>query len=248
MRRMCTMSWLREGGGYHVFFNRDERRTREPAEGPSMRTSGPVALLAPRDGTAGGSWLATNEFGLTVALLNGYLGADSASGPPTGEWTSRGHLVMELAAARDVDSLVERLAATDLSTYRSFHLVALDDHGERLAHWTDGRLTRDDPAGIRPPLVSSSFRFDEVTASRVAHYRETLASAGASPLAASLAYHRSHLPERGAYSPCMHRDDARTVSFTWIRVDERFVRMRYSPDAPCRGWPPGAEQRLERRD
>ena len=37
-----------------------------------------------------------------------------------------------------------------------------------------------------------------------------------------------------AYSPCMHRADAETVSFSWAVVSPREVRFLYLPVAPCR--------------
>ena len=57
------------------------------------------------------------------------------------------------------------------------------------------------------------------------------------PLELHLAYHASHLPERGPYSTCMHRPDARTFSFSWLRLDGSSVEYRYTPRSPCRGIP-----------
>ena len=243
------MSWQRDGdgAGYDLFFNRDEKRSRRPAEPPVVRRVGSTAVLAPRDGEAGGSWLTTNEHGLTLALLNGYLGGDAAAAPASGQWTSRGRLVMELSDCSTVPELVGRLKTLGLATFRSFHLAAFDRRTAVLATWRDGTLEHVDERSFSAPLISSSFRFGEVSESRRARYRETLDAAGGSRIEAALAYHRSHCPERGAYSPCMHREDARTVSFTWVRVDDARVQMRYVPDAPCRGWPPGPALALERR-
>jgi hypothetical protein len=35
----------------------------------------------------------------------------------------------------------------------------------------------------------------------------------------------------------MHRADARTVSFSWVRVTDAGVEFFYAPDAPCRSMP-----------
>jgi hypothetical protein len=45
--------------------------------------------------------------------------------------------------------------------------------------------------------------------------------------------HRSHQPERGAYSTCMHREDAATVSYTEIVVAPGNACLRYQAGAPC---------------
>jgi hypothetical protein len=46
--------------------------------------------------------------------------------------------------------------------------------------------------------------------------------------------HRSHRPEIGPYSICMHRDDAATVSYTEIVVSRGISRMRYESGPTCK--------------
>ena len=60
------------------------------------------------------------------------------------------------------------------------------------------------------------------------------------------AFHRSHWPDRGPYSPCMHREDAVTVSYTRIRVDVDAVELTYVDGSPCKG-AAGEPLRLSRR-
>ena len=126
MPGVCTMSWLRDEDGYDLFFNRDEKRARLPAEPPAVRRVGSTAVLAAKDGEAGGSWLAVNEHGLTLALLNGYLGADAATAPETGQWISRGKLVMDLSDCAVVSELAERLGSPVITTFKAKGLVS--DH------------------------------------------------------------------------------------------------------------------------
>ncbi len=47
--------------------------------------------------------------------------------------------------------------------------------------------------------------------------------------------HRSHRPEKGAYSICMHREDARTVSFSHVTSKRNGVAFAYVAGPPCRG-------------
>ena len=51
------------------------------------------------------------------------------------------------------------------------------------------------------------------------------------------AFHRSHAPARSAYSTCMHRADAETVSFSWIQVTHQETDFCYTPGAPCEKLP-----------
>ena len=46
-------------------------------------------------------------------------------------------------------------------------------------------------------------------------------------------FQRSHEPARGPWSPCMHREDASTVSASQVRVLRSTVAMRYAAGPPC---------------
>jgi hypothetical protein len=241
---MCTMTWSTRPGGYSVFFNRDERRTRGPARGPEIRRHRGARFIAPADGEFGGSWIAVNEFGLTLCLLNGYEAGDEEP-PARGEWISRCLLVSALVDCRFVEQVEERCRQVELERYRSFVLAWLvPDRPGRTAVWRKERLSfapLPDPA---VPLVSSSFATRQVRAGRQAQFAG-LESTGDN-LERHLLYHESHQPERGPYSVCMHRSDAKTVSFSRVQVDPRGAEFHYSPRSPCRGRPEDAPVRLPR--
>jgi hypothetical protein len=83
-----------------------------------------------------------------------------------------------------------------------------------------------------PPLASSSIERGEGQRARVRVYAELVGTAA--PTRAHLArFQASHAPERGPWSPCMHRADAATVSATEVRVEARRVSLRYAPGSPC---------------
>jgi hypothetical protein len=237
------MTWLdREDGGYDVFFNRDERRTRLPAAPPSVRTVDGTRMLAPTDGDFGGSWLAVNERGLVVALLNGAVG--STIEDPRATWTSRGLLVRALAGSSSTADAIARLERTDLARYRAFVLVLLDlARDRRTAIWSERTLVVDPAADVALPIVSSSFDSAEVARGRRERFRALAAETWASPAELHRAYHKDHAPERGPRSVCMHRPDAETVSFSRIEVEPRAIRFLYWPVSPCRatGDPVAAE-------
>ena len=67
---MSTVTWRRIPSGYQVFFNRDELRAREAALPPAPAELNGVRYLAPRESADGGTWLAVNERGLTLGLLD----------------------------------------------------------------------------------------------------------------------------------------------------------------------------------
>src|SRR5262245_52586670 len=143
---MCTATWIRTEDGYEVLFNRDELRTRKPASPPETIARNGVRILAPIDGDAGGTWLGANEHGVTIGVANG---AATTTG---GTFRSRGLLVLDLLAGRDLAD-VERLVGAQSGTpYRPFALFAIDGAGE-MAHFGERQGVADDEAAL---LFSSS--------------------------------------------------------------------------------------------
>lgn len=228
---MCTVSWLPGAGGYTLCFNRDERRTRAPEVPPAAREQAGMVFLAPLDGAFGGSWIAVNVAGLTLALLNRY----RPSGRPVpSNARSRGLLVLDLIAERTALDALRALERADLSRTAPFSLVTLDpERPPRLTEW-DG-LTLATATGHAPGILhtSSSVTEPEVAAARRTVFESVLPRTP-DELAA---VHRSHLPERGRCSICMHRDDAETRSFSQVTVTAERVSLLHVPDAPCRGHP-----------
>jgi hypothetical protein len=116
---MCTLSWLPVRGGYSLFFNRDESPLRGPEVPAAVHRWDDVTLVAPLDSDQGGTWIAANEFGVTVAVLNRY-------GPEMVRTTaprSRGQLVRSLATTPSPDLVRHRLAASALTDYQPFTLA-----------------------------------------------------------------------------------------------------------------------------
>ncbi len=223
---MCTVSWLYGAGGYELLMNRDELRRRSWAVAPRRFERQGVAYLAPEDGDAGGTWIAVNELGMTVALLNRY--PDRG-----GVFVSRGLLTKELATSTSVEEAVERLTERghDALNYRPFTLLLLEPESEPTVLLWDGELLAQVTEAVAPPLSSSSLHPQEVAPVRRRLWRRLVGEAPSSSVL--VGFHRSHEPERGAYSPCMHRDDARTVSLTHVRVTPAAVAVSYADGPPC---------------
>jgi len=224
---VCTASWLARPDGFELFFNRDESRRRQRALPPRLLEVEGTRYLAPIDADAGGTWLGVNEHGLAVGVLNAWE-SEFEPRPPV---VSRGALVRELLAAGTPAEVEERLGGRDLTVFRGFRLaVFAPAEPPRVLAWTGSEL-RGEP--VRMPLASSSRGAEQAHAAR----RRVLErmSAGGEPDAGLLeAFHRSHEPERGVWSPCMHREEASTVSASHVRVGAAEVAFRYADGPPCR--------------
>lgn len=238
---MCTVSWLHQDGGYQLFSNRDEKRTRSAASGPEIRACEGVRFLAPRDGEAGGTWIGVNELGVSLCLLNHY----PRGWRPGGHgYRSRGLLLPRLLAAESAADAARRFWDLSLLAYAPFVVVAIEPGTHAWVLEWDGGSKAVLPYG-EPlmPLASSSFDPDGVRIRRRNQFRRRLGAAGKLDADSLLAFHRSHGRKPSAYSPCMHRLDAMTVSFSWVRVTDSHAEFCYTPGPPCRGLP-GQVRRL----
>lgn len=248
---MCTASWFFTDDGYELFFNRDELRTRLPATPPAQHRLDGIEALLPTDTDAGGTWIAVNRYGVSVALLNRY--QDSADPGSADRRRSRGLLVRDLASERSAEAVLHRVQGLELSIYAPFTLLVLEpgsrnrvstggrassrragssgsDSRATRVFWTGQRLSS--PATPTAPLASSGHDPRGVPATRLQLWHGAFRQAPVDG-PGLLDFHRCHRPDRGAHSPCMHRPDARTVSLTRVRVDGDRVSMAYAPGPPC---------------
>lgn len=246
---MCTVSWLHQEDGYQLLCNRDEKRRRLEAAPPRLERFGTANVVAPRDGDAGGSWIAVNELGVSVCLLNGASLSGSAAPGGYGPVTqSRGTLLLSLADGRSSREVCERAWRRDLRSYAPFTLVAIEpDQPAAVMEWNGNEtavLLHGEPF---MPLTSSSFDSAGAQVWRQKEFNRLTASGRRVSAETLCAFHESHGCCSGPYSPCMHRADAATVSFSWIKVSGDSIDFFYAPGAPCemRG---GGTVRMNRRD
>ena len=216
---MCTLTWLREPAGYRLFSNRDEKLSRPCGAPPRIHERNGIRFLAPVDTLFGGTWIAVNEFGIAMSILNGPPGTIAA--------TSRGLLVWEMSIIESQRQVLALLQSIGLGQFAPFTLAVFEPHRKPvICGWTGKRLSII-PASF--PLASSSADYAGVRAAR----RKQVAGIGPISPAALHRFHASHDGGPSAYSPCMHREDAQTVSYTELMVSSDRIRMTYQPGPPC---------------
>ena len=228
---MCTVSWLRQSDGYLLLCNRDESHARRPALGPRPAVRNGVSLIAPMDGDHGGSWIGINQFGLTLCLLNRY-GYDTVE--QNRRFTSRGLLLMDLMDCDRTQRVNERVNESDLGVFRPFTMVALTvEEPAMLIEWTGTKCIIQSNAESNMPITSSSMKELDVIGERKKQFQKLLSQAGHLDARLLYQFHRSHLPVRGPYSVCMHREDAATVSLSAVTVTPELIEFNYSGGSPC---------------
>ncbi len=227
---MCTVSWRLDADGYEVLFNRDELRTRTEGLPPRRQRVADVGFLAPIDPDGKGTWIAVNQAGVTLCLVNGY--QDSRLQPEV-DLRSRGRVITDLAGVGDLAQLDTALRQQVVEyTYRSFRLLAFAPatapRGWRWSGNDSGGLEEFQPVA---PVTSSSLDAEGAARLRSELFATLPTRPGSEAL---LELHRQHAGGPITLTPCMHRREARTVSLTRVLVGVESVAMEYAPGPPCR--------------
>jgi len=217
---MCTLTYRLTNQGYELFFNRDEQRTRPQAIQPTVNVL--LNAIYPIDPSGGGTWIAAHESGISLALLNYY---QAQIEPSLKNFTSRGVIIPHLLA--DHENIHQQLLKMDLSVFQAFQLCVFDSdlsskpNKQKLVTqyvWNGKKLTYSIlSAEQSQPITSSGVDYPMVLAARQQQFKTMISSQ--STTQDYIAYHH-HQGESGKCSVKMFREDAHTVSFTQISVDQ----------------------------
>jgi hypothetical protein len=229
---MCTVTVVPGREAIRLGCNRDELRSRPTALPPRIEQHGPRRAILPVDPTSGGTWVAVNDAGLALTLLNVNPGDGLATSAAP---LSRGKVIPALLHTDTPLSAAFAALTLDPAQYAPFRLV-LVSWREAVELHSDGtriRLLR--RLGLsRPQMFTSSGLGDQaVEGPRRQLFGEYFDRPG-DQLAQQDAFHRYRWPNRPHLSVCMERKDARTVSHTLVSLGPYAVTLTYHPDAPDR--------------
>ena len=224
---MCTVSFLPNAVGFRLAMNRDEKRTRVAGLAPEIfriRERRAIYPREPNDGT----WLAVNDAGLCLALINWH----RIKREPEGKLESRGGIIPQLIGASDGAVVGRGLRRMRLGQVRPFRLICIDSGRQTVTEWqwnTIALALRRHGWRINHWFSSG---YDEAETARQRGKVCVRSSLGRASSLRKL--HASHLPKRGPFSICMHRPDAATVSYAEVIATAKRITFRYQPGPPCK--------------
>lgn len=228
---MCTFSFVPTKDGYYAAMNRDERLTRSEPSPPSTFQSGDLVAIYPFE-EGGGTWIACNQHGVTLALLNWNLAASNT----LTKQRSRGSLIPQLIGKSTLGEVARALGELNLDGLLPFRLVGVFQNHQQIREWRwDGMSLALLSFPWKAQHWFSSGASDEMAdrirgeACRVAWLGQ-----GAGSLPWLRALHSSHGLAAGPFSVCAHRPDAGTVSYSEIALDTNGVTFGYVDGPPCR--------------
>ncbi|MDQ7050933.1 MAG: NRDE family protein [Enterobacterales bacterium] len=249
---MCSLSWFKDNDKLVIYFSRDEMNSRSRARLPEIVSYSNAQVIMPIDPDAGGSWLSVNQRGVFIGLLNAYPKiaknqacsqlshlTKSTSGPTSILKVSRGKIVKDLAATSNLQEVHNYFLDQDLNQFKPFTFIFINHLQQWQFCWDSQQL---EILALPQFISSSSWSNGAVVSYRQQQFNQ-LKSIGRDEL---LAFHQCHHATDQAFSLCMHRDDAKTVSLSEIRLTDLNVSYRYWDGSPC-GVKPSKPIHLSRR-
>ena len=227
---MCTVSFIPDANGYRLGMNRDESRLRPIALQPEVRETAAGLAIYPSE-PGGGTWIGMNDLGLCLALINWY----RAPALPLRRTMSRGIVVKEMIQSQTAEDLAGFLQGLTLEEMPPFRLIAIGLLESRVSEfrWDQNRVTQLCHRWAAQHWFSSGLDEQQAEVTRAEVCRLAWKESDAGELGWLRRLHRSHVPKRGGFSICMHREEASTVSYTEVEVYNTCGTMRYHPGSLC---------------
>jgi hypothetical protein len=227
---MCTVTFIPQSDGYLLAMNRDDLYTRDSRLQIARLQFATHTAVHPQE-AGGGTWIGTNQFGISFALLNWALR------PNGNKEKSRGAVIPRMLTATDLASARFVFDNIEFEGTWPFRLIGILPAEPILNEWRwDGdcisELSHEWGARHWFSSGASDEKAEQIRSAVCAHrWREE--NAGTRGWVHRL--HATHEPEQGPSSICAHRSLGGTLSYTESQVTREDVALAYSPSPPCTG-------------
>jgi Transport and Golgi organisation 2 len=243
---MCTLTLVTGNDTYVMAMNRDEKIARGAGLPLEIHEFDGTRAVYPSDGDDG-SWIATNEYGITLALLNWN---DIAPHGPAAKKRSRGRVIPALTDSRSLSDLHEVFGVSNFRGMMPFRLVGVFPAEQEIWEWrwNSAQLDFHVHAWESRHWFSSSLSDEQAESLRGATCRSARHESDVSSVRWLRRLQASHAGGPGPFSLCVHREDAKTLSYTEVMLSFESVRMGHFLGSPCTMTPSDpTEIEIERR-
>jgi len=212
--------------------NRDERIARGAGDPPEIHQPNDTTCMYPSDG-AGGTWIAANECGITLSLLN--WNGLAPNGSVAAKMRSRGRVIPGLINSRSASELREASGISNFEGVLPFRLVGVFASEREIWEWRwdSTQLASRAHEWKLQHWFSSSLSDEQSASLRGAACRDALHELDAGSALWLRRLHASHAAGPGPFSLCVHRDDVETLSYTEVTVTPAHIQMGHSRGTPC---------------
>jgi len=233
---MCSVTIIPlNKGGFRLACNRDELRNRPVAHRPEVFTYEPHQAIHPVDPVSEGTWIAVNDAGVALTLLNTNPPGEQA--PEIREPISRGSIIPKLLHCDSAKGAIAAAqSAVDPEDHLPFRLIAVDGNGVQVLRSDSRSLTTKRHTVNRAPLFTSSSLGDDMVEEARQNLFLAMLRKGPNPQKQD-SFHCHRWPSQPHLSVCMERDDARTVSYSIVSVGQDAISLLYHDGPPNKDAP-----------
>jgi hypothetical protein len=220
---MCTVSYIPTNTGYFLTSNRDEHFSRPHAELPNRKQYQEKGIWHPKDGGAGGSWIALKQDGTSAVLLNG---AFEKHIKEVTYRQSRGLIFLSITKQAD---LLHGFSSENLDNIEPFTFIVKTAKGLFECNWDGKNKHLQEKDRFNAHIWSSCTLYNqELRLKREAFFSNWLIN-NSTPSATQLVeMHQSRPFPNNAENFMMQRSDGiSTVSITCIKVDSEQSEIIY---------------------
>lgn len=219
---MCTVTFIPTGNAVFFTSNRDEKHRRSNAAMPAIHRGNTGNILFPKDGDAGGTWIAGHENGNAIVFLNGGFIAHTST-PPYRK--SRGLVLMDLI---DHTEPVNQFLSIELNNIEPFTAIIWDDRRLFECRWDGSGKHHFQLDEASPHIWSSVTLYDpEVIRKRNNWFKEWLVEK-VNPTQNDILHFHQFTGDGDCQNDLkMNRGQVFTVSVTSMSVFEDHAKMFY---------------------
>jgi Transport and Golgi organisation 2 len=220
---MCTVSYIPTNNGYVLTSNRDEHFSRPHAELPNKKQYQEEGIWYPKDGGAGGSWIALKQDGNSAVLLNGAFEKHIKEAKYR---KSRGLIFLSIIKQ---DNLLHGFTTEKLDGIEPFTLIVKNAKGLFECNW-DGKNKhlQEKDRSLAHIWSSCTLYNQEVRLKRGSYFSNWFINNSIPSVAQIVEMHQSSPFPNNAENFMMQRSDGiSTVSITCIKVDSEQSEINY---------------------
>ncbi len=221
---MCTVSFVPVKDKFIITSNRDEKVSRKTATRPQLSVYNGQKIIFPKDGDAGGTWIAMKENGDAAVLLNG---AFICHVPEPPYRLSRGIVLLEIIATERPSVAFTKI---NLLGIEPFTLILLESNCLYEFRWDGTEKYCRQLSVHRPHIWSSATLYDGFAVKRREHWFASFLNAHPVPTQQDiLNFHRFTGDGDKRNDLLMIRDDVyQTVSITSIFLTPDRGNMKHT--------------------
>jgi hypothetical protein len=220
---MCTVTFIPSGDKIYLTSNRDEKHWRLDAVAPASYELPSGKVLFPKDGNAGGTWIAAHENGNAIVFLNGGLVCHTPQ-PPYKK--SRGLILLDLIEGQ---TSYNSFLAINLNNIEPFTAIIWDDNHLFECRWDGHQKHHKQLDASKPHIWSSVTLYNEEVIRKRKKWFETWLKRNKQPMQKDILHFHQFTGDGDQHNDLMMNREGRvfTVSVTSMAITEHGVSMQY---------------------